>query len=255
MGKSSLLRGALEYYGSGAVLLAPNSEGDSYTGLLDKEGTKSYSVLSDPGFQPELDMWEATGARDSLRWLHSIYVEKKAKPELYPVVIVDTFSNLARLVYNESMAKFKMKEPPPAQSPNGASFYGFMRNRLEGTMRMLHSIRGLGSHLLVASHPKETEVTEIQKTDEGFKKKVLPDLPGGYKDIFPSEFSVVLGVGIGVKDGKRMHYITWAGNPQRVTKSRFGSMGDKNQIILPSKPKEAWELVDSRIQLAAKERV
>lgn len=242
-GKSTLLRGALESYGSGLIVMAPgDDEVDSYIGL---SGDKYlFKGFDDVLFHAELKEFNATGHSDMVQWLKARYLEVKAdvdsgKDPRYKVLAVDTISAIGRLAYNATLAKFKYTEPPPAQSPTGASFYGYLRITLESSVRMMRAIRGLGVHWIVASHPTEADVTPIQALG-GSKSKIMPDLPGGLKNVLPSYFTTVLDVGIG-STGK--HYVQWAGDPKRVTKSRLGPLSATGKIELPTGSKAAWETI------------
>lgn len=242
-GKSTLLRGALEYYGSGLVVLAPgDDEIDSYIGLTgDKYAFKGFD---DVLFHPESKEWNATGHSDMVAWLKQRYTEIKSdvdggKEPRYKVLAVDTVSAIGRLAYNATLAKFKYTEPPPSISPTGASFYGYLRITLESGIRLQRAIRGLGVHWIVASHPTEADVTPIQALG-GSKSKIMPDLPGGLKNVLPSYFTTVLDVGIGTT-GK--HYVQWAGDPKRVTKSRLGPLSSTGKIELPTGSRAAWETI------------
>lgn len=242
-GKSTLLRGALEYYGSGIIVLAPgDDEMDSYIGL-DGDSYK-YRGFDDVLFHPELKEFDASGHSDMVRWLKDRYIEVKSdvdagKEPRYKVLAVDTVSAIGRLAYNSTMAKLKLTEPPPAQSPAGATFYTYLRSVLDSGVRTMRAIRGLGVHWIVASHPTEADVTPIQALGAS-KSKIMPDLPGGFKNILPSFFTTVLDVGIG---GNNKHYVQWEGDPKRVTKSRLGPLAATGKIELPTGARASWEVL------------
>lgn len=242
-GKSTLIRGALEYYGSGMVLGAPGEdEFDSYIGL--NGDNYIFKGFDDVLFHPESKEWEATGHSDMVKWLKLRYAELKSdadsnKELRYKVLGVDTISAIGRLAYNATLAKFKYTEPPPSISPTGASFYGYLRITLESGIRLQRAIRGLGVHWVVASHPTEADVTPIQALGAA-KSKIMPDLPGGLKNVLPSYFTTVLDVGIGQEN---KHYIQWAGDPKRVTKSRLGPLSATGKIALPTGSKAAWTVL------------
>lgn len=258
VGKSTLIRGALEFYGSGMVLAAPGEdELDSYLGL---EGENfCFKGFDDILYQPTLkgikdagEWSKATGFSDMVFWLRDRYLELKSDVDAgrsprYAVLGVDTISAVGRLAYNSTLVKFGLTEPPPAIGASGAPFYSFLRNTLESGVRLMRAIRGLGVHWVVASHPTEAEVTQIQAVDT-VKSKVLPDLPGGFKNYLPSFFSTVLHVGV-AQDKK--HYVQWGADPKKVTKSRLGSLGPSPTIVLPTDPRAAWEEVSKRVEEAA----
>lgn len=250
-GKSSLIRGALEHYGSGLVVLAPGiDEIDSYIGLVDKPGFV-FKGFDDIEYQPTVKGSKATGLDEMTKWLRERYAEVKAdveqgKPPRYAVLGVDTLSAVGRLAYNATLARFNLTEPPPAIGSSGAPFYSYLRIILESSVRVMRGLRGLGVHWIVAAHPTEAEVTAIQQTANAPSgSKILPDLPGGFKNQLPSFFNLVVDVNI---NNKGEHYVQWAGDQKRVTKSRLGTLDGGGKIILPPKAKDAWGLVDERIQ-------
>ena len=251
-GKSTLIRGALEYYGSGMVLLAPGTdEGDSYIGL---EGDNyTYKGFDDIFFHPELKEWNATGHSDMVRWLQDMYKLLKSdvdagKAPRYAVLGVDTLSAVGRLAYNATLAKFKIPEPPAAIGSSGAPFYSSLRITLESGVRLMRAIRGLGVHWVVASHPTTAEATAINTMADGAgKDRVMPDLPGGFKNQLPSFFTTVLDVNI-ANGGK--HYVRWSGDPKRVTKSRLGALSSTGKIDLPDGALASWKAVVGPIEAA-----
>lgn len=250
VGKSTLIRGALEHYGSGLVVLAPGTdEIDSYAGLTDKPGFV-FKGFDDILYQPTVKGSKATGFEEMTRWLRERYAEVAQDVESglaprYAVLGVDTLSALGRLAYNATLARFGLTEPPPAIGSSGAPFYSYLRIILESGVRVMRGLRGLGVHWIVASHPTEAEVTAMNQTASSSSSKIMPDLPGGFKNHLPSFFTTVLDVNIG---GKGVHYVRWAGDPKRVTKSRLGSLGGDGKIDLPANAKLAWELVAGRIE-------
>lgn len=248
VGKSTLIRGALEYYGSGMILAAPGTdELDSYLGL---EGSSfAMKGFDDPLFHPQLKEFNATGHADMVKWLREKYVELKSdadanKPLRYAVLGVDTLSAVGRLAYNATLAHFKLTEPPAAIGSSGAPFYSYLRITLESGVRVMRAIRGLGVHWIVASHPTEADATQIQRTADQIKSKVMPDIPGGFKNQLPSFFTTVLEVNI---DAKKQHYVRWSGDPNKVTKSRLGKLSDTGSIPLPNGSKAAWETVATAV--------
>lgn len=250
-GKSTIIRGALESFGSGAIVLAPGTdEGDSYLGLLDNKNYK-FRGFDDTLYQPALDpKSKASGHTEMVGWLKSIYEEVRSdvdagKPPRYAVLGVDTLSAVGRLAYNQTLSKFGLTEPPAAIGSSGAPFYSFLRNVLESSVRLMRAIRGCGVHWVVASHPTEAEATAIQQT-EGAKisSKIMPDLPGGFKNVLPSFFPVVLDVNI---NDKGIHYVRWSGDPRRVTKSRFGLLASTPKIDLPVGAKASWQTIQNAV--------
>lgn len=256
-GKSTIIRGALEHYGSGAVLLCPGKdEIDSY-GKLYGNPNYLFGDFDDIFFQPALgdkDWNVATGHQDMVKWLRDVFVAVKAdsdagRPLRYRVLAVDTLSAVGRMAYNQTLARFKLSEPPPAIGSSGAPFYSYIRGVLESGVRLMRAIRGLGVHWIVASHPTSAEVTAIQQMENAkISEKIMPDLPGGFKNVLPSFFNTVLDVNI---DTNGKHYVRWGGDPKRVTKSRFGALGPNPKIELPSSGLGAWTTIQTAVERAA----
>lgn len=251
VGKSTIISGALETFGSGAIALAPGTdEMDSYLKFLSNPNFK-FEGFDDTLYQPSIGDKIATGHTDMVKWLKAIYLEVRAdvdagKPPRYAVLGVDTLSAVGRLAYNATLSKFGYSEPPAAIGSSGAPFYSFLRNVLESGVRLMRAIRGCGVHWVVASHPTEAEVTAIQSGD-GVKNKIMPDLPGGFKNVLPSFFPVVLDIAI---DDKGKHFARWSGDPRRVTKSRFGPLAAGPKIDLPNGAKESWLAIQTAIDNA-----
>ena len=256
-GKSTLIRGCLEHYGSGAVCLAPGiDELDGYGKLVGNPNFK-FAGFDDILYQPALDKnSKATGHVEMVSWLREIYLEVKSDVDAgvaprYAVLGVDTLSAVGRLAYNSTLSRFGLSEPPAAIGSSGAPFYSYIRNVLESGVRLMRAIRGCGVHWVVASHPTEAETTAIQQT-EGAKlsSKIMPDLPGGFKNVLPSFFNVVLDVNI---DTTGKHYVRWSGDPKRVTKSRFGSLGSP-KLELPNDAKGSWLVIAKAIEVAVEKQ-
>jgi len=249
-GKSTLIRGAVEHYGSGALALAlGEDELDSYIGL----NNVYVGCFDDPLFFPQYKEFNVTGLKDMLTWLKGLYVTLKEdvdsgrKPR-YAVLGMDTISAVGRLAYNATLSKFQMTEAPPAQSPTGASFYTYMRVNIESAIRIMRAIKGLGVHWLVAAHPIEAETSPIQETKAYTgASKIMPDLPGGIKNVVPAYFSTVLDINI---NNKGVHYARWQGDEKRITKSRLGKLSATGVIDLPERPVEAFKALDTAVNKA-----
>jgi len=261
VGKSTLLRRALVAEGSGLVLAAPNDELDSYYGLeLPKYDLKA---VDDSEYLPSLEKTgQPTGLRDAVRWLSAKLTEvatdfKAGKAPRYAILGIDTISQLGQLAHNAAMVKYGRTEPPPAMSPDGAAFYTYLRQRQQELMRVARQFRAYGVHLIALSHVTETDVAEhnVAKDLPGKTKMHVPNVPGGFKLELPSLFSVVLSAGILSKEAGeklklpisaegRSHFVRWAADPKRVTKSRLGPLG---QQVLPND----WKIVKAAIEAAA----
>ena len=243
-GKSSLIKQAMKARGSGLVIGAPGEdEKNSYADLLDVPGYQ-FRGFDDDEFQPLLGDWKATGYKAALtflkeeaRKLKEIREKKGVLP--YSVLGLDTASALGRLAMNATYAEFKMHKPPPAQSPEGAAFYGFLRSRQEDIWRLARSIRSSGVVLIAASHTIEREVSEAANANavKG-AKSFVPDLPGGFRDSLPGYFDLVFHVGVkrekDPKDAKApsvtRHYLQFRPSPNKPTKIRYGNWTESSAI-------------------------
>lgn len=264
VGKSTLLRGALLAEGSGAIALAPGlDEANSYYGMLDNP-SYVFKGFDDVLYQPALGEHNATAVKELLEWLKKIYAEVSAdvaagKPPRYAVLGIDTINSaVGRASYNWTMAKFKRTEPPAAQSPDGAAFYGYLRLTQESIFRLMRAIRGLGVMWIVTAHPTEAEVSEILKTEaDPSSKKIMPDMPGGFRNVMPAAFDFHFMVGVAVKEegqGKdkklvRKHYLQWLPDPKRPSKSRLPGLSTESRI--PANWLELRKRIDDAAQVFA----
>ena len=88
-GKSSVIRSALKYWGSGVVLMAPgNEEANSFTEFYEKEGYLLRG-FNDHDFLPSLGMWKADGHQKLLRTLHGLSMRCKWDLGLMPEAVND----------------------------------------------------------------------------------------------------------------------------------------------------------------------
>jgi AAA domain-containing protein len=248
IGKSTFARGALIVEGGGLVCAMPgHDELDSYEGVpnVTKEGfdDTEYVPTVDPKSKPN-------GLRDALTWLgerlREVQADKKAGvPTRYPVVVMDTISAAGQLASNMTLSKFNLTAPPAAISPDGASFYGYLRSRQEEFLRAIRAFRGYGCHVICLTHVGDTEVgaDKVAKTSDIKSRMQAPLVPGAFKLAMPSYFSTVLSMGVTKGEKGRQHYLLWEPNETRITKSRLGSLGKSGRILLSADPVENWNML------------
>jgi hypothetical protein len=248
VGKSSFARSALIAEGGGLVVTAPGGdELDSYHGVKNVTG-KGFDDIKDIG----------EGFREMVRYIQERLAEvandvKEGKAPRYPVVVLDTISGAAQLATNATLKKFNKDTAPAAMSPDGAAYYTYLRSRQEELLRVVRAFKGYGVHVIVLCHIGEGEVgdTSIGKEVEGVKTKMyVPLVPGAFKLVLPSYFSTVLFAGIAKdKDNKRVHYLQWAADGKRMSKSRLGDLDSNARIIIPKKG--GWKVLVDKIEAAA----
>jgi hypothetical protein len=235
-GKSSLARKALEAEGSGVVALALGmSEETSYKSL---RGNQSYIVkgYDDPEFFPSMPQGlKASGYDQLLSDLRGVYAGTKT---VVPAVLVtDTFSSMSQLAMNKTFQKFGKAEPPPAMSPDGASFWGHQRMLLDSITRICRAIRGNGSHWIATCHVTEKEMKEVGPSNPeqlGKSAGYVPAIAGGFRDVFAAEFDLVLYAGVRKDVDKTkppIHYLQWRPDPKRPTKSRYGKLAETGAFL------------------------
>lgn len=248
VGKSTFARSAIAYEGSGLVIAAPgNDELDSYIGLSNCE----MAWFDDLGANGLGEL--RTFLRAKLELAVAAYKEKKEPP--FKVAVMDTISGVGHLAMTQTLRKFNRDSPPPAQSPDGAAFYGYIRNLQEEVISYFRAFKGYNIHIIGLTHIGEGEVTDanVAKDVEGKIKVFTPLVPGSFKTVLPARFSTVLSAGIGRdKEGKRVHYLQWKADGKRMTKSRLGDLSDKPYI--PVTPNDGWPLVKAAVEEAAAKR-
>lgn len=230
-GKSTFLRSALLALGSGAVALAPGE--DERASYLEFESDDRYAIRSfqDPLFLPSAGSWEAEGHKRLIAWLRKVYevnlenFEKYGEP-LHNVLGIDTFSGAAELVLNQQMSTLKIDGAPPAQSPVGAAFYGGYARGMREIATVARAVRGMGIHWIATSHIVKREGQGAQMQG-GSKEQIMPAFMGQFREQVPGIFDLVLHAGV-TTQGK--HYLLWKPEPKRLTKSRFGDLGEAKQI-------------------------
>lgn len=258
-GKSYFAHSALRSLGSGAIVLSPGrDEENSYFDLL-RNPRYVFEGFDDPEYQPIIGDKVAKGYKALLNWMKKLNAGIADGSIPKPAaLVVDTASAIGRLAYNQTMAKFSYDEPPAAQSPNGAAFYGYLRLAQESFWRLASSVKGQGVHLIALAHPKEVEgVSDAAvPSDVALGKKLMVDLPGAFRDALPGRFDMVFANLVEsetvLKDGKevgkrRVWRLQHVPSNRRPTKSRWGNLGK----ALPN----TWPELMARIEKAAEERM
>lgn len=259
-GKSSFIRTALKALGSGAIALAPGEdEINSYSSIRDNPAFL-FKGFDDPLFYPSLKESVVEGHAELLRWQKKIFLEVKediaaGKPPRYAAYAMDTATALGTLAYNATLVKSGRDTPPAAQSPDGAFFYTLLKQKLDEMFHIPRALKGLGVHWIAVGHVNERDTTEVSSAAVETKtKSIVAAIPGGYRDILPSFFDVVLHAGVATvkeKDAKGVdtlvdkHYLQWRPSAKRPTKSRFGSLSPN--VKIPNNWKSLNEKIDAAI--------
>lgn len=234
-GKSSFIRQMLDYYGSGAVALAPGvDEKNSYAHLLDNSAY-AFEGFEEENFQPYLDRWSTNAFKDAITWLESVRDMVKSdvaegKMPRYKVLALDTASAMSRYAVNVTMAQLRMKQPPAAKSPEGAAYYSVLKQTQESLYRPIRAIYGYGVNIVAAAHVGENENISEAAVGEKAAKVILPDVPGGFKTVLPSFFDFVLHTQIVRTPKGTQHVLQWKPDMKRPTKSRMGELGESGVI-------------------------
>jgi hypothetical protein len=263
-GKSTLARKALEAEGGGYVMLAPGH--DEYASYRMFKDNPQYIIrgYDDPEFFPQANEFKVEGFDRLIKELREAYAFLQAHPPgteggaTAKVLVTDTFNSMSTLAMNKTYAKFKRSEAPPAMSPDGAAFWTYYRNLQESLMRICRAIRGCGLHWVATCHVAEKEMKEFgtANPEQASSKAagLVPAISGGFRDVFPAAFDLVLYAGVRKAvqkqpDGKEVpvtqHYLRWQPDPKRPTKSRYGSLGASG--IIPND----WEGLMVKLEEAA----
>lgn len=252
-GKSTFALGAAKAAGSAIIALAPGlDEEASYRTLRDQP---EYIIrgYDDDEFYPDTkDGLKATGFNKLLSDLRTAYTLMATGPRP-GALITDTFNSMCQLAMNKTYAKFGRVEPPPAMSPDGASFWGYYRTQQESLMRVCRAIRGLGPNWIATCHVAEKEQRDVGPANptKGLAKiGLVPAIAGGFRDVFAAGFDMVFYAGVDeatTKGGKPNHYLQWEPDPKRPTKSRYGGLAETGKIA------NSWTGLVEKLQLV-KER-
>lgn len=253
-GKSHFAATAIEALGGGVVFMAPgDDERNSYV-RYNPETTVFYG-FDDPDFNPVLGQWETQGygrLMKQAKIVRDALTEDRAagKPPRWPVVVTDTLSAmLDNLAWNETLKKFATTTAPPAISPDGNSFYSYLKGVQESIVRQFRAIKALGVHWIATAHQKEKEqradLLVANATTAGIEGKVKflsPLIPGSMSDKLAGAFDLVSYVKIGKdKDGKTVHYLQLDSDPRRMSKAREG-------LKVTGNVANNWPALVSRIQ-------
>lgn len=262
-GKSSFARSALKSLGSGSVIMAPGfDEANSYAEMLD-EPRFSFRGFDDTEFAPSQGAWNADGATKAYQWMRELVKQVEGdvaggKVPRYSVVVLDTVTSLLGLGYNAALAKFKIANPPPAISPDGSAFYGLVQQRMDELFRPVRQLKGFGVHLIALGHVTERdnksgEALIATKEFQNAARIISPRVQGGFKDVLPGFFDVVVHTGVVKgKDGKDSHYLQYRPSSKRPTKARWGNLSATDQIVLPEE--QGWQTLMGLIDAAAAKR-
>lgn len=177
---------------------------------------------------------------------------KAGKEPPFKVAVMDTISGLGQLAMTATLRKFNKETPPAALSPDGAAFYGYIRNLQEQQIALFRAFKGYGVHVIGLTHIGEGEVTDanVAKENEGKVRVYTPLVPGSFKNLLTARFSTVLAAGIGRdKENKRVHYLQWKADGKKMSKSRLGDLGETGYIVVDSK--DGWRQVKDAVEAAA----
>ncbi len=243
-GKSSTLRDALRYEGSGVMLLAPG--GDERSSYVEFEGREGYYLkgFDDPEFLPTIGSWETIGFAQCVATANNL--RKKVAEALeageslpYKVLGIDTMDGMAQLAVNIMLKRGTMQEAPKARSTEGFSYYTGIQNLMNQLMRPLRACRDLGMHLIVAVHAADREVTSAASAEIVGKTARMPLIPGSFKEQLPGIFDLVVAAGVdregeivgGANDPNHpRHYVEWMPNIKQPSKSRLGALATMGRL-------------------------
>jgi len=275
-GKSSTIRDALATEGSGVVLTAPgNEEFNSYTEFAKRDG---YAIMGagDPEFLPVINMRNATGFSYALKLLNGLYVQARyhlgmLTPEQmepfaerwgeptgelkYQVLGIDTLSGVGTLAVNHMLMKTNLDDAPPAQSPEGAHFYGGIKNIMEHFMAAVDGLRGYGMDLIATSHVMEREQKKTAMAEQVSSKAWVPAMTGSFRESVGGKFDLVMYSQVDPtaelingknNPGNPRHYVQWLSDPKKPTKSRVGALA--NQEKLPNEWSILKPLYDAALE-------
>jgi energy-coupling factor transporter ATP-binding protein EcfA2 len=249
-GKSTLTRGVLQFYGSGLIALAPGLT--EYASYREFDNKPEYRIkgFDDPNFFPSMGSLQAEGYDELLSWLRGVYSTLSAEAKLgnelrFRVLATDTLNQMAQLAMNKTFQHLGVDMPPPAMSPNGAAFWGYVRSLMEQLTRICRSIRGLGLHWVASCHVAEKEMKETAMANpdrlEEAKSKVgiVPAISGGFRDVVAGEFDLVFHTGVTRNAEKQpVYFLRWQSSDKRPTKVRgvYGALatGDKMRADWPT---------------------
>ncbi len=232
-GKSTLPATAFAAEGAGVALLAPGDvELASYRAFVGKPDFR-IEAFGDPLFQPSVGLTEATGLAKATRFLLEIRKELEATPGKYPFVVVDTGTGIGNLATNVALKRMNVTVPPVARSQDGATYYTGLGSSQQQFYDLLLSLKAFGATVMVCCHAVEKENLSETAVAGLSGAAIIPAVPGGFSGRMAGLFDLVLYAGIEkgnpLADGhndpaKPRHYLKWAPDPKRPTKSKFGAL-------------------------------
>jgi hypothetical protein len=239
-GKSTFARNCLKALGSGLVILAPGvDELASYEEFI---GNEAYELIPVDNLK-KLDgfLRTAAGAAGELK---------------HACLVFDTISGLDQVIRQSKLKDMGLTDPPKARSDKGGEFYQGLQYAWERFMHRARVMRGRGAHVIGLCHTKMRPVTDTTMTGTGLEPEEIPQpmLVGSARDFVPAAFDLVLHTSV-VNDGGTPGYMAqWASDKNKVTKSRFGPLHEKQKHIrLPDGP-EAWGNIRDAIEAAKEAR-
>lgn len=259
-GKSNLVRTALEYEGSGVVVMAPgDDESASYTQFGEGFVIRGFD---DPKFLPTAGIKSVGGLRSAMKLIVAL-AEKcgealGTEEELpYKVLAIDRMDGVAQLAVNLMLKQCGLNVAPKAMGKDGAEYYVGLRNALHEFFRPVRACKGLGMHVIVTSHVDMKEVKETASAG-AIGEAQVPLIPGSFREQLPGIFDLVVYAGVDRKaelvDGKNdpkapKHYVIWEPTlKQPFAKSRFGPLSKQKKL-----PNE-WGIIKPLIDRAIERR-
>lgn len=231
-GKSTLACKACQHEGSAIIALAPGMDEEaSYRAF---RGKPEYIVTGydDPEFFPAQKELKAAGFDKLIADLRAVYAMLQKGGAGPKVLVTDTFNAMSTLAMNKTYNKFARSEAPPAMSPDGAAFWSYYRNLQESLMRICRAIRGCGLHWIATCHVTEKEIKEYgpANPEQLGKVGIVPAISGGFRDVFPAGFDLVLYAGVKKGASGPEHFLRWQPDAKRPTKSRYGKLAETGLI-------------------------
>ncbi len=273
-GKSDLIREALEFHGSGVVLMAPGAdEMESYRSLYDRadqptfndDGTVTldksqdyiFCPVDDEDYMPSLPEHSgvAEGHKQGLRFLATIATilrEDRAngKKELrWKMLGTDTFSGLGSLSFNALLFSMGLKTPPKARGEQGAEFYGGYAIKMREVATQCRKLKGMGLDWISAAHVqiREASKTFSESSTGTAKDQHMPIFTGVFREQFPALFDVNFHAG----RNDQGFYLLWDTDLSRKARSRYGSLsGPLLENVGEDKIPNHWLTVEAAIQEA-----
>lgn len=251
-GKSTLARQALQAAGSGLIALAPGlDEHASYERYVKDNPSFKVKGFDDPEYYPSASSWKVEGYDNLIAWLRGAYAACKAatdkgEPLPFQVLVTDTFNAMCGLAQNKTAAKLGMASPPPGKSPDGAAYWGDLKQNCEAIARACRVLKGVGLTWIATCHisEKEAKETAIVNPEQVSQTKptITPAIPGGFRDAMPAAFDIVLHTGVMKTAEGTKHYLQWMPDAKRPTKSRLGSLAEQGKIAAD------WPKLQERIR-------